>query len=157
MRVHIATDHAGFYLKEFLVDALDNAGYEVVDHGANDYDEFDDYPSFCIDCAQAVVAEQADGQESLGVLLGGSGNGEQMAANKVPGARAALVTHLDLARLARGHNDANLIALGARFTAPEFAWDLVRTFLETPFSGAERHQRRISQVADFETTGVAEN
>ncbi|MDR2620496.1 MAG: RpiB/LacA/LacB family sugar-phosphate isomerase, partial [Propionibacteriaceae bacterium] len=111
MRVHIATDHAAFELKEFLVGALTEAGYEVVDHGAHTYDTEDDYPDTCIPCAEAVAAEGA-----LGVVLGGSGNGEQIAANKVPGIRAALANDVELAKLAREHNDANVISIGGRFT-----------------------------------------
>ena len=153
MRVHIGTDHAGFDLKSVLVDELTQAGYEVVDHGADAYDAADDYPAYCIACAQGVVADQAAGVEALGIVIGGSGNGEQLAANRVKGARAVLVTHLDLAVLGRQHNDANIIALGARFTAAEFAWVLVQTFLTTPFSEAERHVRRLSQLAEFEATG----
>jgi len=155
MRVHIGTDHAGFYLKQALVQELTAAGYEVVDHGASSYVDGDDYPGYCVACAEAVVAEQASGVEALGIVVGGSGNGEQLAANKVKGARAALVTHLDLATLARSHNDANIIALGARFTAAEFAWTLVQAFLTTPFSGAERHARRLAEVARYEATGQA--
>jgi len=150
MRVHIASDHAGFQLKKTLTDELEQAGYDVVDHGAEAYDSEDDYPGFCIECAEAVVADEKAGGDVLGVVLGGSGNGEQLAANKVKGARAALVTHLDLATLARQHNNANIIALGARFTAPEFAWLLVQTFLLTPFSGAERHVRRLHEIAEYE-------
>ena len=152
MRVHIATDHAGFHLKQTLVRQLTDAGYEVVDHGALSYDREDDYPAFCFACAEAVVADQAAGIEALGIVIGGSGNGEQQAANKVKGARAALVTHLDLATLSRTHNNANIIALGARFTAAEFAWTLVQAFLNTQFSAAERHARRLAQVADYEAT-----
>jgi len=150
MRVHIASDHAGFDLKKTLTDELVTAGYDVVDHGAYEYDAGDDYPGFCIAAAKAVVADETSGVDALGVLLGGSGNGEQMAANKVAGARAVLVTHLDLATLARQHNNANIIAIGARFTAAEFAWVLVQAFLTTPFSGAERHVRRLQQVAAAE-------
>jgi len=150
MRVHIASDHAGFELKRKLVAQLGGAGYEVIDHGASVYDAGDDYPGFCIACAKAVVADEAAGVEALGIVLGGSGNGEQLAANKVHGARAALVTHLDLATLARAHNNANIIAMGARFTAAEFAWVLVQAFLTTPFSGEERHVRRLREVADAE-------
>jgi len=152
MRVHIASDHAGFELKKTLTVELAQAGYEVVDHGAEVYDAEDDYPGFCIACAEAVVADEVAGVASLGIVLGGSGNGEQLAANKVKGARAALVTHLDLATLARQHNNANIIALGARFTAAEFAWVLVQAFLTTPFSQAERHVRRLREVADYETS-----
>jgi len=151
MRVHIASDHAGFQLKQYLVEHLAGEGYEVVDHGANVYDSQDDYPPFCAACARAVVADETAGLEVFGVVLGGSGNGEQMAANKVPGARAVLVTHLDLATLGRAHNNANVIAIGARFTAAEFAWALVQAFITTPFSGIERHARRVREVTALET------
>lgn len=145
MRVHIATDHAAFELKEFLVGALTEAGYEVVDHGATAYDGEDDYPDFCIPCAEAVVAEGA-----MGIVLGGSGNGEQIAANKVPGVRAALANDVELAQLAREHNNANVISIGGRFTTPEEAWQIVQMFLLTPFSEGERHVRRIQKIAAYE-------
>ncbi|WP_130865871.1 ribose-5-phosphate isomerase [Acidipropionibacterium timonense] len=147
--VHIATDHAAFDLKEFLVGKLSEAGYQVVDHGASSYDDQDDYPVFCIPAAQAVVAEPG----SLGIVLGGSGNGEQIAANKVSGVRAALAYNPEIARLAREHNDANVISLGGRMQTLEEAWEMVRVFLTTPFSGAERHQRRIDLLTRWETTG----
>ena len=143
-------DHAGFELKQYLVGRLEKIGYEVVDHGAPTYDPQDDYPAYCLACAEAVVADQAAGLAALGVVLGGSGNGEQIAANRVAGVRAILATHLDLATLGRAHNDANVIALGGRFTAPEFAFELVTTFLTTPFSGDERHVRRVGQVSAYE-------
>jgi ribose 5-phosphate isomerase B len=152
MRVHIGSDHAGFDLKQSLLAQLATAGYEVVDHGADTYDSQDDYPAYCIACAEGVMADQNAGVEALGIVLGGSGNGEQIAANKVPGVRAILATHLDLATLGRQHNNANVIALGGRFTAPEFAWVLVRAFLTTPFSGEPRHERRIAQVAAYEAS-----
>jgi ribose 5-phosphate isomerase B len=150
MRVHVGSDHAGFALKQYLVGQLADAGFEVVDHGADTYDSQDDYPAYCLACAEGVVADQQAGVEALGIVLGGSGNGEQIAANKVAGVRAILATHLDLATLGRAHNDANVIALGGRFTAPEFAWELVRTFITTPFSGEPRHARRIDQVRAYE-------
>ncbi len=147
--VHIATDHAAFELKEYLVEQLGKAGYRVVDHGATGYDAEDDYPDFCIPCAQAVVAEPG----SLGIVCGGSGNGEQIAANKVAGIRAALVYNAETAKLAREHNDANVISLGGRMQPVEEAWQWVRVFLSTPFSGVERHQRRIDKLRSWETTG----
>ncbi|MCL2783762.1 MAG: RpiB/LacA/LacB family sugar-phosphate isomerase, partial [Propionibacteriaceae bacterium] len=140
-------------LKAILVGELQQAGYEVVDHGAATYDASDDYPGFCIACAQGVVDDLTGGVEALGVVLGGSGNGEQLAANLVKGARAVLVTHIDLATLGRLHNNANIIAIGARFTAAEFAIELVKTFLTTPFSEEARHVRRLQQMADFEVFG----
>jgi len=146
MRVHIATDHAGFELKEKIVADLREKGYDVVDHGAHVYDALDDYPPFCIEAAQAVVDEPG----SLGVVIGGSGNGEQMAANCVQGVRAALVWSDATARLAREHNDANMMAVGARQHSEEEVLALIVTFLETPFSGDERHQRRIDLMAAYE-------
>ena len=148
MRVHIGTDHAGFDLKNYLVTALIADGHDVVDHGPQSYDAEDDYPVYCIPVAEAAVAE--DG--SLGIVIGGSGNGEQMAANKVVGARAALAYDSDTASLARQHNDANVISLGARMHTEEEALALVRLFLSTPFSGDERHARRIALLADYERT-----
>ena len=140
MRVHIATDHAGFELKEHLVKVLREAGYEVIDHGATTYDPNDDYPQTCIEAAEGVVSDPG----SLGVVIGGSGNGEQMAANLVKGARAALVWNEDIAVLAREHNNANVIAVGARQHSKEDATRFVLTFLETPFSEDGRHKRRIA-------------
>ncbi len=145
MRVHIATDHAAFELKNYLVEQLTRAGYDVVDHGADSYDAMDDYPTFIIPCAEAVVAEGG-----IGIALGGSGNGEQIAANKVKGVRAALAYNSELARLAREHNDANVISLGGRMQSLEDAWEMVDVFLNTPFSGDERHQRRIDQISEQE-------
>lgn len=146
MRVHISTDHAAFECKNFLLERLRDAGYDVVDHGAVTYDAVDDYPTFIIPCAEAVAAEPG----SLGIVLGGSGNGEQIAANKVKGIRAALAYNTELASLAREHNDANVVALGGRMQTLDEAWDIVRTFLETPFSAEERHQRRIDAVMAYE-------
>lgn len=148
MRVHIGSDHAGFELKNHLLDTLSADGHDVVDHGAATYDDQDDYPLYCIPAAESVVAEPG----SLGVVIGGSGNGEQIAANKVAGARAALVYDDETASLAREHNDANVIAIGARKHDVEQATELVRLFLRTEFSGEQRHWRRISQLADYETT-----
>ena len=146
MRVHIGTDHAGFELKEFLVEKLEESGYEVVDHGAKTYDALDDYPAPCIACGQGVV----DDAGSLGIVLGGSGNGEQISANKVRGVRAILAWNEDTAKLGREHNNANVISIGARQHTQEEAWNLVKLFLETPFSEDERHQRRIDQIARYE-------
>lgn len=146
MRVHIATDHAAFELKNYLVERLREDGHDVVDHGAHTYDALDDYPPLVIACAEAVVAEPG----SLGVVLGGSGNGEQIAANKVKGIRAALANNVELARLTREHNDANVIALGGRMQSLEAGYEIVATFLATPFSGDERHQRRIDQLSAYE-------
>lgn len=146
MRVHIGSDHAGFELKNYLVEALRNDGHDVVDHGPETFDPEDDYPVYCIPAAEAVVADPG----SLCIVIGGSGNGEQIAANKVRGTRAALAYDRDTARLAREHNDANVISFGGRMHAPEEALEMARLFLSTPFSGAERHARRIQQLAAYE-------
>jgi len=153
MRIHIATDHAGLDFSTQLQDHLRAAGHEVVDHGPIVYDAVDDYPAFCIRAAQAVVRDQAAGVETLGIVFGGSGNGEQIAANKVEGIRAALVWNLSTAELAREHNDANVIAIGARQHTFDEVTALIDRFIATPFSGEERHARRIAQIADFERDG----
>jgi ribose 5-phosphate isomerase B len=154
MRIHIATDHAGLEFSEVLQKHLRAAGHEVVDHGPTAYDPDDDYPSFCINAARAVVRDQTEGIETLGIVFGGSGNGEQMAANKVLGARAALVWNVATAELARQHNDANLIAIGARQHTVDEAILYIDTFIATPFSFQERHRRRIAQLAEYEKTGL---
>ena len=153
MRVHVATDHAGFEMSKRLVAHLEALGHETIDHGPVDYDAEDDYPAFCINAARAVVRDQREGVEALGVVFGGSGNGEQMAANKVEGARAALAWSLATAELAREHNDANVVAVGARQHTEEEMLEIIDTFLATPFTGAERHARRIAQLGEYETTG----
>jgi ribose 5-phosphate isomerase B len=153
MRIHIATDHAGMELSAFLVRELSKDGHELVDHGPKVYDALDDYPGFCIAAARAVVADQAAGIQALGIVLGGSGNGEQIAANKVPGVRAALIWNEDTAALARDHNDANVCALGARQHSQEEVLELVRIFVAKDFSNDERHVRRIGKIAHFEQTG----
>lgn len=152
MRVHIATDHAGMELSQFLIKHLAADGYQMIDHGPLVYDPVDDYPAFCIHAAQAVMADRAEGLDSLGIVLGGSGNGEQIAANKVPGVRAALAWSIETAQLAREHNDAQIVALGGRQHSPEEGLEIVRTFLSTPFSSQQRHARRIDQIAQFERT-----
>ena len=146
MRVYLASDHAGYELKTHLVSRLATEGYEVVDVGAARYRPEDDYPPYCLVAAARVVADPG----SLGVVIGGSGNGEQIAANKVPGIRAALAWNHDTAALAREHNDANVVAIGARQHTLDEATEIVRTFLATRFSGDERHARRIAEVADYE-------
>lgn len=154
MRIHIATDHAGLEFSRQLQDHLRTAGHSVVDHGPTEYDALDDYPSFCINAAIGVVKDQQNGVTALGVVFGGSGNGEQMAANKVRGARAALVWNVATAQLAREHNDANLISIGARQHTLEEAILFIDTFIATPFSGEERHIRRIAQLREYENTGA---
>jgi len=146
MRLHIASDHAGYDLKTALVEHLTAAGHDVVDHGAHEYDPEDDYPSFCFSAAEAVVAEPG----SLGIVIGGSGNGEQIAANKVTGVRAALAWSLETAKLGRQHNNANVIAVGGRMHPIEEAISFVDAFVAEPFSGNDRHQRRIDQLAEYE-------
>jgi ribose 5-phosphate isomerase B len=153
MRIHIATDHAGLDLSHFLIRELTKQGHEVFDHGPTSYDPLDDYPSFCINAALAVVADQQAGVQALGIVLGGSGNGEQIAANKVKGVRAALVWSVETAKLARQHNNANVISIGQRMHDQGFCLQLVDTFLETSFSADERHVRRINQISNYENKG----
>ena len=149
MRVHLGSDHAGLELKEHMVGWLREQGHEPVDHGPFRYDAQDDYPVFCLRAAEAVVADQG----SLGVVIGGSGNGEQIAANKVRGVRAALVWSELTASLAREHNDANVISIGGRMHSLEEMTRFSEIFLTTDFSDEERHGRRIGMLADYETTG----
>jgi ribose 5-phosphate isomerase B len=150
MRVHLGSDHAGLELKQHLIRQLEAAGHELVDHGPLEYNAEDDYPPYCLRTGEAVVADPG----SLGVVIGGSGNGEQIAANKVKGVRAALAWSLPTATLARQHNDANVIAIGARTNTPDEAVAFVDAFLKEPFSGDPRHARRIAELADYEQTGV---
>ena len=149
MKIHIGSDHAGLEFKNRIVEHLRAQGHTVEDHGPHIYDSLDDYPVFCIPAAEATAHEPG----SFGIVLGGSGNGEQMAANKVKGVRAALVWSLDTAKLAREHNDANVISIGGRMHDEEFCLKLVDTFLATPFSGDERHVRRIGLMAKYEKDG----
>lgn len=154
MRIHIATDHAGLEFSRRLQHHLSDQGHDVVDHGPLDYDALDDYPAFCIRAAQAVARDQAAGIQTLGVVFGGSGNGEQISANKVAGIRAALVWNTATAELAREHNDANVIAIGARQHTFDEAASLIDRFIATPFSAEERHARRIAQIRAFEQDGT---
>jgi ribose 5-phosphate isomerase B len=149
MRVHIGSDHAGFELKNHLAQHLTAAGHDVVDHGPAEYDPVDDYPPYCLRTAEAVVADQG----SLGIVIGGSGNGEQIAANKVKGVRAALAWSTETAKLSRQHNDANVISIGARMHLLEDAVGFVEVFLATPYSGEDRHTRRIKMLESYEATG----
>jgi ribose 5-phosphate isomerase B len=149
MRVHIGGDHAAFDLKAELVQHLLEQGHDVVDHGPDSYDPEDDYPVAVLRAAMGVRSDE----NSLGVVLGGSGNGEQIAANKVEGIRCALAWTVETARLGREHNDAQVLSIGARMVAVEDAKVIVDTFLATPFSGDERHRRRLEMVARFEATG----
>ena len=154
MRIHLATDHAGLEFSTQLQHHLAGNGHEVVDHGPIEYDPLDDYPAFCIRAAQAVVRDQDAAIPALGIVFGGSGNGEQIAANKVEGVRAALVWNLSTAELAREHNDANVISIGARQHTVDEAKHFIDAFIATPFTHEERHARRIAQLAEYETTGA---
>jgi ribose 5-phosphate isomerase B len=154
MRVHLGSDHAGLELKDHLVAWLADRGHEVVDHGPFVHDALDDYPVFCLRAAAGVVADQQAGRDSLGVVVGGSGNGEQMAANKVHGIRAALVWSEETAVLARQHNDANVISVGGRMHTLEEMTRFIDVFVNTAYSGEERHSRRIAMLADYERTGA---
>ncbi|WP_073482344.1 ribose-5-phosphate isomerase [Streptoalloteichus hindustanus] len=149
MRVYLGADHAGFELKAHLVEHLTGQGHEVIDVGPAAFDPLDDYPPFCVETARRVVADEG----SLGVVIGGSGNGEQIAANKVPGCRAALAWSPQTAALAREHNNAQVIGLGSRMHSVEEATAIVESFLATPFSGDERHVRRIDMLSEYERTG----
>ncbi|MDY6808737.1 ribose-5-phosphate isomerase [Gordonia sp. HNM0687] len=151
MRVYLGADHAGFELKNLIADHLRSAGHEVVDCGAHVYDALDDYPAFCIEAASRTVADPG----SLGIVLGGSGNGEQIAANKVPGARCALAWSVETAQLARQHNNAQLIGIGGRMHSTDEAFAIVDAFIATAWSSEPRHQRRIDILADYERSGEA--
>jgi ribose 5-phosphate isomerase B len=153
MRVHIGSDHAGLDLKEHLLNWLADRGYEVIDHGPFVYDALDDYPVFCLRAASGVASDWEDGHDSLGVVIGGSGNGEQISANKVAGVRSALAWSEETAELARLHNDANVLSVGGRMHTIEDMTRFVEIFLTTPFSGDERHARRIRMLAEYEKTG----
>ncbi|MGW5061159.1 ribose-5-phosphate isomerase [Streptomyces sp. NPDC004096] len=149
MRVYLGSDHAGFELKNHLVEWLKAAGHEPVDCGPHIYDAQDDYPPFCLCAAERTVADPG----SLGIVIGGSGNGEQIAANKVKGARAVLAWSEETATLGRQHNNANVVSVGARMHSQEDATKFVETFLNTPFTGEERHVRRIDMLSAYEAEG----
>lgn len=149
MHVHIGGDHAAYELKQDLVGYLRAAGHDVTDHGPHRYDPEDDYPVAVLRAAAAVAADP----DSRGVVLGGSGNGEQIAANKVGGVRAALGHTVETATLARQHNDAHVLSIGARMNTVEQARAMVTAFLETPFSGDPRHARRLAMVDTYEREG----
>ncbi|MBZ8178265.1 ribose-5-phosphate isomerase [Corynebacterium sp. 3HC-13] len=151
MRIYLGADHAGFELKNVIKDHLQAKGHEVIDCGAYEYDAQDDYPPFCIEAASRTVNDPG----SLGIVLGGSGNGEQIAANKVPGARCALAWSEETARLAREHNNAQLIGLGGRMHSEEEALKIVDAFVTQEWSQEERHQRRIDLLSEYERTGIA--
>jgi ribose 5-phosphate isomerase B len=149
MRVYLGSDHAGFELKARLIEHLAQSGHDPIDCGALTFDAEDDYPSFCITAAARTVADPG----TLGIVIGGSGNGEQIAANKVDGVRAALVWSDDTAQLAREHNNANIISIGARNHPEADALRFVDIFLATAFSEGERHIRRIGMLTEYEETG----
>jgi ribose 5-phosphate isomerase B len=149
MRVYLGSDHAGFELKNHLVEWLTAAGHEPVDCGPLIYDAQDDYPPFCLRAAERTVADPG----SLGIVIGGSGNGEAIAANKVKGVRAALAWSEETASLGREHNNANVVSIGARMHTTEEATKFVEVFLNTPYSGEERHTRRIRMLEAYEATG----
>ncbi|MEY9845228.1 ribose-5-phosphate isomerase [Streptacidiphilus sp. MAP5-3] len=149
MRVYLGSDHAGFELKQHFVKWLTEAGHEPIDCGPHIYDAVDDYPPFCLRTAERTAADA----EALGVVIGGSGNGEAIAANKVKGVRAALAWSVETAQLGREHNNANVLSVGARMHSADEATSFLEAFLNTPFSEGERHIRRIDMLTDYETTG----
>ncbi|MBL9172524.1 MAG: RpiB/LacA/LacB family sugar-phosphate isomerase [Verrucomicrobiales bacterium] len=146
MKIGIATDHGGFVLKQEIASRLAADGYEVVDFGANEANPADDYPDYVIPLAQAVVT----GSVNRGIAICGSGVGAAVCANKVRGARACLIHDHFSARQGVEDDDMNILCMGGRTVGPEVAWDLVRTFLESQFSGADRHRRRLAKVAILE-------
>ena len=149
VRVYLGSDHAGFELKERLIAWLREAGHEPVDCGPETYVPDDDYPVYVMRAAHAVAGNPG----SLGIVIGGSGNGEQIASNKIPGIRAALAWTTETAQLARQHNDANVLSLGARMYSDEDALEFAKVFVATPFSREPRHARRLAMIADFEKSG----
>jgi len=149
MRIHVGADHAAFEAKRAISDALRQQGYVVIDHGPTSFDPGDDYPRFVIPTAAAVVADRG----SLGIVLGGSGNGEAIAANKVKGVRAALIHNRETAQLAREHNDANVASIGARQHDADYCVRLALWFLEAAFTADERHRRRLELIDHYESTG----
>jgi ribose 5-phosphate isomerase B len=148
MRVYLGSDHAGFELKQAVINHLKDNGHEPIDCGAYTYDPEDDYPAFCIATALRTLGDPG----SLGIVIGGSGNGEQIAANKVPGVRCALAWSAETAALAREHNNAQLMGIGARMHTLDEAVSIIDVFLSTPWSKAERHQRRIDILSEYEAT-----
>ena len=147
MRIHIGADHAGLELKGALIEHFSSQGHEVKDHGPFQYDALDDYPDFCIPAAEAVVKDPG----SLGIVIGGSGNGEQIAANKVKGVRAALAWSIKTAKLAKQHNNANVISIGGRMHSIDECKAILDAFINEPFSNDERHIRRIDKISKYES------
>ncbi|MGB5950984.1 MAG: ribose-5-phosphate isomerase [Ornithinimicrobium sp.] len=150
MRIHIGGDHAAYEMHQDLSQWLTEQGHEVIDHGPFEYDAVDNYPVFVLRAAEAVAADP----DSLGVVLGGSGNGEQIAANKVAGIRAALCYNVELATLAREHNNAQVISIGARMHSQDESRAMVEAFIATDYSGADRHQVRIDMMSAYEADGT---
>ena len=148
MRIHIGSDHAGLELKAALVEYLESKGHNVTDYGPYEFNAVDDYPDFCIPAAIATVADPG----SLGIVLGGSGNGEQIAANKVKGVRAALAWSIETAQLAKEHNNANVVGIGGRMHSIDECKRIIDAFIETPFTNDERHIRRINKITKYEDT-----
>ena len=146
MRIHIGADHDGLELKSALIEHFTAQGHEVKDHGPYVYDALDDYPDFCIPAAEAVVKDPG----SLGIVIGGSGNGEQISANKVKGVRAALAWSIETAKLAKQHNNANVIAVGGRMHSIDECKAILDAFISEPFSNDERHIRRIEKISKYE-------
>jgi ribose 5-phosphate isomerase B len=149
VRVYLGSDHAGYELKTALIDWLTSAGHEPVDCGPPAYHSDDDYPPYVMAAASRAVADPG----SFGIVIGGSGNGEQIAANKIPGVRAALAWSEETARLARQHNDANVLSLGARMHQIPEAITFAQVFIQTPFSGEPRHARRLAMITAYEKSG----
>src|SRR5436305_5359052 len=151
MRVYLGSDHAGYELKTHLMEFVGKLGHEAVDCGPASYQPDDDYPPYCFEVGERVVADPG----SLGAVIGGSGNGEQIAANKVRGVRAALAWSEETARLGRQHNDANVVSIGARMHSAADAARFVEVFLATPFSGEARHAHRIDLLTAYEAQAAA--
>ena len=149
MRLHIGSDHAGLELKNELLAHLVNNGHDVTDHGPYEYDALDDCPDFRTPAAQAVAKDAT----SLGMAIGGSGNGEQISANKVKGIRSVLAWSIETAKLGKEHNNANVVSIGGRMHSIEECKSIIDAFIATPFSNDERHIRRINKIAKFEETG----
>ena len=149
MRLHIGSDHAGLELKSELIAYLVNNGHDITDHGPYQYDALDDYPVFCIPAAEAVAKDPS----SLGIVIGGSGNGEQISANKVKGVRAVLAWSIETAKLGKEHNNANVVAVGGRMHSIEECKAIIDAFIATPFSNDERHVRRINLISNYEESG----
>ncbi len=146
MKIHLATDHAGLDIKNEIKIYLSNGGHHVIDHGAYEYDPLDDYPDFIFPCANSVSSDP----QSKGIILGGSGQGEAMAANRIKGIRAAVYYggDIEIVKLSRRHNDANILSIGARFLSKEKIFSMLETWLKEPYSGG-RHQNRLNKLDNF--------